>query len=281
VRRPNDQRGRTVRLIKALLCATALVSTCSALAADLPTNKAPPAPTLAAVPAYSWTGFYIGAGGGGAYMRAKDRSSSSYSTSSFSGYYRASGGNNSDLGKWGAFGTVEAGADYQMDRFVVGAFTNFDFKNLKKSKSTYGTVTGSGTGSFTVPSARHSVWYKVGNSWDAGVRLGYLVTDRNLVYGLGGYSGAQISSGAQIDVYNSGGARIGSFGSSESGWKSGWMLGAGWENAITDHVSFKLEYRYADYGKAKSSSYASSSTYARQSGDVSVQTVRASLDYKF
>ena len=116
------------------------------------------------------------------------------------------------------------------------------------------------------------------------MRLGYLVNDRNLLYALGGYSGAQISSGARLDVY---GYRwrlcgLASVQSSESGWKSGWMLGAGWEEAITDHVSLKLDYRYADYGKAKSS-YAtiSPSAGARQSGDVSVQSVRAVLDYRF
>ena len=37
----------------------------------------------------------------------------------------ANGSNRSDLSKWGVFGTVEAGYDYQMNRFVVGAFTDF------------------------------------------------------------------------------------------------------------------------------------------------------------
>jgi outer membrane immunogenic protein len=268
-----------MKLTKILLSTTAILLATSALAADLPTTKTPPAPTLAVAP-YSWTGFYVGAGGGGAWMRAHD---SSYSTYTNGPVAPLGGSNRSDLGKFGAFGTIEAGADYQMDRFVVGAFTNFDFKSLKKTKSitskgTYTTTTSStGTSSYNY-TARHSVWYKVGNNWDAGVRLGYLVTDRNLVYALGGYSGAQVSSGVRLDVsYGSGGN---SAAASESGWKSGYMVGAGWENALTDHISFKLEYRYADYGKAKSS-YNTGSGVGWQSGDVSVQSVRAVLDYKF
>lgn len=261
-----------MKLRTVFLSSTAILLATSAFAADLPTKKAPPAPTLAVAP-YSWTGFYLGAGGGFAFMNAKDRSSSYMSTSAV-----ANGSNRSDLSKWGVFGTVEAGYDYQMNRFVVGAFTDFDLRSLKARKSTIGTSTAIAS----APTPIHNVWYKVGNSWDAGVRLGYLVNDRNLLYALGGYSGAQISSGARLDLYNFGGGYVGSSPTaSELGWKSGWMLGAGWEEAITDHVSLKLEYRYADYGKAKSSNYASTNSYARQSGDVSVQSVRAVLNYRF
>ena len=118
--------------------------------------------------------------------------------------YTARGGERSDLGKFGAFGTIEVGADYQMDRFVVGAFGNFDFKNLS-AKST--SLSQAGLSNYCTTSctrgwlgdAYHHVWYKVGDSWDAGLRLGYLVTDRNLVYALGGFSAAQVSSGVRPD----------------------------------------------------------------------------------
>jgi outer membrane immunogenic protein len=124
----------------------------------------------------------------------------------------------------------------------------------------------------------------VSNAWDAGLRLGYLVTDRNMLYALGGYTGAQVSSGARLDQYANNGSYHNSVYSSQSSWKSGFLLGVGWETAITDHVSLKTEYRYADYGKASSSySYANGpfSGGARQSGDVAVQSIRAVLDYKF
>jgi outer membrane immunogenic protein len=264
-----------MRLTTALLCATALVSASAALAADLPTAKQPPAPAVVPQPAFSWTGFYLGLGGGAAFMQVKNNSYASYSSGS---HGLAVGiGDKSDLGKFGTFGAIEAGADYQMDRFVVGAFTNFDFKNLSAKNSTTGYATVSGTRY----SARLDSWYKVGDNWDAGVRLGYLLTNRNLLYALGGYSGAQISSGVRVSYASSSGAK-GSFAASQSGWKSGYVLGAGWESAITDHVTFKVEYRYADYGKAKSSYSTSSGNFAMgQSGDISVNSVRAMLGYKF
>ena len=283
-----------MRLSSVLLCATALVSASAALAADLPTYKAPPAPTLvAAPPPYSWTGFHIGLGGGASALQVNSKSRSylwGYSTGDTGGDYHAHGGNTSDLGKFGAFGTIEAGADYQMDRFVVGAFTNFDLKSLSAKSSSVAQASCHSTSSTCSANASHHVWYKVGDSWDAGLRLGYLLTDRNLLYALGGYSGAQISSGARIDGYgtNGGTAYSTSAASGESGWKSGYVVGAGWETALTDHITLKTEYRYADYGNVKSNSsyrnFYDTGGYgggARQSGDVAVQTVRAVLSYKF
>ena len=195
------------------------------------------------------------------------------------------GGERSDLGKFGAFGTIEAGADYQMGQFVVGAFTDFDLRSLKaKSTSAAAAYCNGFNNNSCYANAKHSVWYKVSNGWDAGVRLGYLITDRNLAYVLGGYSGADVSSGARLDVYaNNGYHRWVS--SSESGWKSGYLLGAGWQTAITDHISLKTEYRYEDYGKANSLyTYGANPAFsggARQSGDVTVQSIRVVLDYKF
>ena len=217
-----------MRLSCTLLCATALVSASAALAADLPTYKAPPAPTLAVTPPpYSWTGFYIGVGGGASALQVDSKSRSwlwGYN-SSVTGDYHAHGGESSDLGKFGAFGTIEAGADYQMDRFVVGAFTNFDLQSLSAKSSSVAQASCSIASDNTCSvNASHHVWYKVGDSWDAGLRLGYLITDRNLLYALGGYSGAQISSGARIDGYATvDGTSYSTFAaSSESQWK--WAL---------------------------------------------------------
>ncbi len=267
-----------MRLSSALLCATALVSANAAFAADLPTKKEAPAPVVAPAP-YSWTGFHLGLGGGLS-MLSVPSSSDSYSNDYFNGF-NAFGGERSDLGKFGAFGTIEAGYDYQMSQFVIGAFADFNLQSLNaKSDSQAAAYCNNCNYTYAV----HHVWYNVGNSWDAGVRLGYLVNDRNLIYALGGYSAADISSGARLDQYGNGGYHNWVF-SSQSAWKSGYVLGAGWETALTDHITLKAEYRYSDYGKATSSySYANFPFYyggARQSGDVSVQAVRAVLSYKF
>ncbi len=177
------------------------------------------------------------------------------------------------------------GGDYQINSlFVVGAFADFDLRS-QKAKST--SAAAAYCFDCDTTWAFHNVWYKVQNGWDAGVRLGYLVTNRNLLYALGGVTGAQVSSGARLDQDNNYGNHQW-VASSESSWKTGWMVGAGWQTAITDHISLKTEYRYQDYGQAKSyysfdvrdeDSYQYG--YAKQSGDVIVQSIRAVLDYKF
>jgi outer membrane immunogenic protein len=271
-----------MKLAATFLTTTAIVLATSAMAADLlPTYKAAPAPTMTVAP-YSWTGFYIGVGGGASFLNVPS-SSDSY-MHDYNNGFNAFGGERSDLGKFAAFGTIEVGADYQMGQFVVGAFTDFDLRSLKaKGASRAAAYCNNGNCTNTV--AYHSVWYKVNNAWDAGLRLGYLVTDRNLLYLLGGYSGANVSSGARLDQYGNNGSYHQNVYSSQSGWKSGYVLGAGWQTAITDHISLKTEYRYQNYGSAKSSySYANNPSYyggARQSGDVTVQSIRAVLDYKF
>ena len=64
-----------MKLSTVFLSTTAILLATSALAADLPTMKAPPVPMLATAP-YSWTGFHIGLGGGFAALQVKSSSDS-------------------------------------------------------------------------------------------------------------------------------------------------------------------------------------------------------------
>ena len=68
-------------------------------------------------------------------------------------------------------------------------------------------------------------------------RLGYKFTDAAMIYGLAGYSHAKFDLSTNV---------TGSITKPDS---SGFVIGAGIETAITDHVFAGVEYRYADYSK--------------------------------
>ncbi len=138
---------------KVLLAALMAGVASSAMAADLPTRKAPPAPQVyAAPPVFTWTGFYVGVNGGwGGGTGGKDFG-------------------NVDGGLVG--GTV--GYNYQINnQFVVGVEGDWDWADLKKD----------GT------NALGYYHNKIDDLVTARVRAGYTI-DRALLYVTGGYAGA-------------------------------------------------------------------------------------------
>jgi outer membrane immunogenic protein len=92
---------------KILLASVALfVFAGAASAADLPVRAAPPAPIIAAVPVFTWTGFYVGVNAGYGW-NANDSITV--------------GGVTFDLDDEGGFvGGAQAGYNYQIGSFVVG-----------------------------------------------------------------------------------------------------------------------------------------------------------------
>ena len=127
----------------------------------------------------------------------------------------------------------------------------------------------------------------LGNVFDIGGRLGYLATDRTLLYGLAGYSAGYINSASSISVVHDAGSILNSFDltTQTKGWHSGFTIGSGVEQALTDQITLKVEYRYSEYGHARSSAASDAggqgSATISQSDAVSTQTVRAVLSYRF
>jgi outer membrane immunogenic protein len=142
----------------ALAAATLLAS--SANAADLPVRgpvyKAAP---LAPAP-MTWTGCYVGAGGG--YGMYNQEVTDGFGTSSSSP---------TTFGGRGWFGTAQVGCDYQVaSSWVIGVFGDYDFSDLK--------------GKFD------GTEEKLRWSWAAGGRVGYVVLPNLLTYVSGGYTEA-------------------------------------------------------------------------------------------
>ncbi|WP_420145194.1 outer membrane protein [Sphingobium sp.] len=75
-------------------------------------------------------------------------------------------------------------------------------------------------------------------TFDVGVRAGYLVNDKTLVYVRGGYENLR----ASVRINDATATRYGKDNF------DGWSVGGGVERMLTDKVSARVEYRYSDLG---------------------------------
>src|SRR4051794_4590164 len=152
-----------------VLSALALIVPAAAFAADLPVKAA--ARPMVAAPAFSWTGCYVGAGGG--YGMWNQENTAEAITGAVVSRETTTGGR-------GWFGTAQVGCDYQFaPNWVLGAFGDYNFASLKGD---LGTVTGLGVA--IVGSE------KMTSKWAAGGRLGYVVLPNLLGFVSGGWTEA-------------------------------------------------------------------------------------------
>lgn len=106
--------------------------------------------------------------------------------------------------------------------------------------------------------------YEAETEWGGSVRarIGYAI-DRTLIYGTGGYAFTRASL---EDV----GAGL-----SDKETFHGWTIGAGVEQAFTDNVIGRIEYRYADYDKSNIFGVPGSD------GDIDSHSVMVGVSWKF
>ena len=196
--------------------AALIIATSPAWAADLPPAPRAPVPYMpAAMPVFSWTGFYIGGNIGGGWSRGNV-------VDSVFGVNFTNGNSASFLGGG------QVGGNYQISAFVIGAEADFDW---------FANNNNSGTGT-TVPAGIFRA--SANNRWETtlAARFGY-AWDRALFYGKagGGWVGAgnfavtNVGTGASV-AFNNGNTN------------TGWLVGAGVEYAFTQNWTAKLEYDY-------------------------------------
>lgn len=213
------------------------------------------APTSAAAGSvHNWAGYYVGADGG------YNWGTSSYTVPS-SGF-RA--GLNPRGGLVGGFG----GDNYQFaNNVVLGAEGDFNFTNASVSNA-FGSALG-------VPNTINAHGEKLNWSSTTRARLGY-AWNQFLPFVTAGVAFEKDSvSDQNLAVANSG--------VSWSEIRLGYTLGAGLEYAITDKISTRVEYRFADYGTdgvATTISTATGSQYAAHKVNLSTNDVRVGLSYK-
>jgi outer membrane immunogenic protein len=257
--------------MKKTLLAIALTAsvTGSAFAADLPMKARPMGP--APVAAYSWTGCYLGAGGGYGMFDQRHRTVDPLGVPFTAG--------ETDTGGKGWFGTVQVGCDYQFaDRWVIGAFADYDFSGLKGNLQPTGLIGLGGLGVYGEE--------KMKSAWAAGGRVGYLVVPALLAYVGGGYTEARFDGVAFSHLLTNAPS---TFAMASQTYK-GWFLSSGYEYGLDflPGLFWKTEYRYASYSAERPAITGIGVVGALPGGLVGfedsrkdVQTIRSELVYRF
>jgi outer membrane immunogenic protein len=214
------------KLLLGLTAIGALVAT-PAMAADLGMPvKAPPAPV---VPAYSWTGFYIGGEIGGGW--ASETTTIITQSSAHPGFpvgFQTS----RDLS--GFLGGINAGYNYQINQFVIGVEGDYTWADV------------TGTSSDASPTTGDIATHADRMDWVATVtgRLGVVFNNNWLFYGKAGWAWAGFHDDSstfnptQTVLLDT---------STSSTTRDGWTAGAGIEWGFAPGWSAKVEYDYVGF----------------------------------
>ena len=249
-----------------LLAGTALLGLIGAAnAADLPPRYPAPPPVAPAVVPPSWTGFYVGAGWG---YGVSDTNSSVIPASGL-----IQGTTNNGARGW--LGMADVGYDYQFNiggwNLVAGVLADYNFGNMTGT-SNFTAAPGAGFTTLTGVEKEKSFW-------DAGGRIGWLITPDILSYFSGGYSSAHFDG---MNLQPFGGVPM----STSSHNYSGWFTGAGIETKIASipGLYFNTEYRFTSYNSATlpvAGSAGAIGTPIALKLQPSQQTVMSGIHYKF
>ncbi len=184
--------------------------------------------------ATNWNGLWLGAGiGANADMIGHDYSTAAVATPTIV----TGTGNDSSRGGDGFFGTVGIGYDWQVrDRFVLGAFTDFDFGRTEHTEA-----------DFFNPAGPFGWKMERNSTWTIGARLGLLTSNTSMLYGLVGYS--RTSYNIAVTEDNGGPLPTDRFTVGRDVDFSGFVVGAGLEQDLGNGFSLKGEYRYTNYGE--------------------------------
>jgi outer membrane immunogenic protein len=252
-----------LRLVLISGLATALLGG-TALAADLPTVNDWPPPVRQA-PAFSWTGFYIGVNGG----YAGDEFRYPFSGGPIGGQTSVTG--SASLNSSGFLGGGQIGYNYQFASLVSGFETDIDASSIQGKLNGNAGIVGLGSANLSAGSNLEFLGTARG-------RLGFAIFDQALLYATGGLAYGEVHSS-----YNVVAPGIGSLAGSQSSTNVGWTVGGGLEYALTNNLTFKTEYLYADLGK--STILSQTNFFGVGTGTLAVDTtvniVRAGLNYRF
>lgn len=261
--------NRCSALVAGLVAAAGVVGAAGAAeAADV----AAPAPDL-------WSGFYLGAQGG--YLQGTGSNSDLCINANFDGPTSGCisdgiGGTGSpgiDIGDTNTDGVTLGGYlgyNYRIDSIVLGLEGDLNWDNANGNNSILGELN-----------------YDTSLNWDASIRarLGVVVDERALLYVTGGPSWLNAELNSNLCGLMRGEGPGVNVNCGDSSTEFGWVLGAGAEYAITEHLSVKAEYLHGWYGDADldilKASQGSEYFKYRLKQDLQTNVVRAGIAYHF
>ena len=254
-----DPMFRVASLSGALV---AIAFAAPAMAADLsvaPMYKAPPAAPAAV---YQWTGFYIGAHGGGLWDR--EQATTSFPTA-FAPAGTLASANHSDFLAGG-----QIGVNYQMNNIVVGVEGDGSWTEAK----TTSTLVSPFVPTVSITGSTKTNWFAT-----ATARLGYAAGPA-LLYVKGGAAWENIEYSLGVTGPAAFGLPLNLTNSSIT--RTGWTVGGGIEYGFMQNWSVKAEYDYMDFGDEDVTfAVPAALGNATSSTRSQVHVVKAGINYRF
>jgi outer membrane immunogenic protein len=266
----------------------------AANAADMAVKALP----IVSPPAFSWTGFYVGANVGGGWTPNNGGSDFGPLFPPFAvlpplvpvftvipGQLASLAGSGN---RSGVIGGAQAGYNWQVQQFVLGVEADVVGADLKGSSASASRTFGP---PIIPPTVTQTVTVDTGRiNWMASFRgrLGFAV-DRVLFYGTGGAAVAEFG-GASATVVNGPGIGLpaGTFTSTNGGSTTrwGWTVGGGIEWAFANQWSLAGEYRHTDFGNAANTvaipdGLGGTFATVTANGRLTVDQATARLNYRF
>ncbi len=227
----------------------AIAGISAASAADLAARPYTKAPVIVE-PGYNWSGFYIGGNVG--YSWGRERTDGTLAGTQSVSVFRTGPppfllpgfpvttalATQSLIGRAdmnGVIGGGQIGYNWQASRWLFGLEADFQGSDERVTADVC-TVAGCPLGSSVLTANYKLDWFGTARG-----RVGFLATDRVLLYATGGLAYGHLAANAPLVPLSWGSTR------------AGWTVGAGAEAAIDRNWSVKVEYLYMDLGNIGSS----------------------------
>jgi outer membrane immunogenic protein len=286
-------RRKLVCAIASALWAIAAMTNGGAFAAP------PVLATQTIVPIYNWTGFYVGGNAG--YSWGHVGTTLSITEPPFPDcHFCGPGGNfpidiaNIESAGSPAFdpkgftGGGQIGYNWQVSSWVFGVEVDYESFRLKATNSTSTVLPQLTAFPACVGSCVANLATSVSTNWlfTARPRVGY-AWNQTLIYATGGIAITKVTFAQSYSDNIVVGEGNGFESASASKRLVGWTVGAGFEQALTNHLSVKAEYLFTDFGGLNAAGVLHDSIptdfsiFTNTIGRLTASTMRGGINYKF